>query len=256
SYLERRAMFHFFSPLYEERIRPIAASTAGIQLPGWNWDHLVFGPVTSKRVLAQLIETVGERPAGSALFAHLILPHNTYLYDARCETNPDFLKWVDRNRTVFWPFISNTPEDRAQRYVRYFEQLRCTYGMLDALFDAMRERGTLDRAMIFVHGDHGSRIALTDPLPQLADRLTKQDVIDGYSTLYAVRLPGAGSSVSTETRSIQDLFAEHALGEPPRAAFRRVYLVSLPKWRLQPLDIYANEFDLEREQGGQHASQR
>ncbi len=243
TYLENRLRYRELGPFYENRIQP-AASALGIKIPGWNWDPVNLGPVVSKMVFADMVGAVQRRPEGTAFFAHLILPHNAYLLDADCKPNKDFINWVFRNGSMLRPELSNTPASRARRYALYFEQIRCIYHLLDGLFSAMRADGSLDKATIFVHGDHGSRIAMYDPQLHFASLLTAQDIVDGYSTLYAVRMPGLAPSLSPEIRSIQDLFAEHALGESGRKESRHVFILPQIRRPLTLLSAHPLPFDL------------
>ncbi len=244
SYLERPLRYAVLAPLYEKSVRP-AIAAMGLESPTWNWDRLIFGPVATKQALAKLPEALSRRPQGRLFFAHLLLPHHTYMYGADCAVEPDIFEWQSRATALNYPETPNTSAERATRYRAYFRQMRCTYRLLDRLFAAMRSGGGFDRATIYIHGDHGSRIALKDPLPENADALAPQDLVDGYSTLFAVRGPNLAPLVSLETRSIQDLFAEHALEEPARKENRRVFLMPLVKNRLSPLFAPRLEFDVE-----------
>jgi hypothetical protein len=44
--------------------------------------------------------------------------------------------------------------------------------------------------VIIVHGDHGSRITIESPTAPNSDRLSAADLVDGFSTLFAVKRPG------------------------------------------------------------------
>ena len=45
-------------------------------------------------------------------------------------------------------------------------------------------------AVVILHGDHGSRLNLVEPLPQYEDQLRSRDYMDAFPTLLAVRRPG------------------------------------------------------------------
>ncbi|HSE76401.1 MAG TPA: hypothetical protein VLG66_00190 [Alphaproteobacteria bacterium] len=254
TYLENPLRYRTLGPFYENRVRP-AASTLGIELPEWNWGSINFGPIASKKALAEMFGAIKRRPEGTVFFAHFMLTHNAYLLAADCNPDKDFLNWMFRNDFIQHPMASNTSAGRARRYMRYFEQLRCTYRLLDDLFAEMRASGSIDNATIFVHGDHGSRIAMRDPTVHLAALLSARDIVDGYSTLYAVRMPGLAPSLSLETRSIQSLFAEHALGESDRNESRHVFVLPKVRRPLTPLFAHNKPFDLElKSDGGQSAA--
>src|SRR5690606_30572625 len=42
---------------------------------------------------------------------------------------------------------------------------------------------------VIVHGDHGSRIAALEPKAENVGRFSDDDLVSGYSTLFAVRAP-------------------------------------------------------------------
>jgi len=98
----------------------------------------------------------------------------------------------------------NTPESRAERYRLYFEQLACTREQLARLLDAIPAPLRED-AIILVHGDHGSRIALTDPVTAAEDRMQPSDYADSYSTLFAVRTPSIAGGSRTQPVAISCL---------------------------------------------------
>ena len=249
TYLEIPLRYDALGPLYESRVRP-AANALGIELPEWNWGSINFGPIAAKRAFADMVGAIKRRPEGRAFFAHLILPHNAYLLAAGCNPDGNFLNWVFRKESIRHPELSNTPTSRVRRYMHYFEQIRCTYRLLDGLFAEMRANGSFDSATIFVHGDHGSRIALHDPTFELAALLSARDIVDGYSTLYAVRMPGLAPSVSPEMRSIQSLFAEHALGHSDQNESRHVFVLPKVRRALTLLFAHPQPFDLESTIGG------
>jgi hypothetical protein len=60
---------------------------------------------------------------------------------------------------------------------------------LDELFTRMKHAGIFENSVIVIHGDHGSRIMKTEPTIENEQALTNQDIVDGYSTLFAVKYP-------------------------------------------------------------------
>jgi len=162
---------------------------AGRVLPAWEPQPVRVGPLTSMSVLRNLVAEVGKAGAGQYLLAHVLIPHSPYVYDADCGVLPS-RQWMDRVASDG----SNTAEERVARYRAYARQLQCTYSVLGAVLDAI-PFPLRDRAIVIVHGDHGSRITTTDPLSGRAARLVPSDYADSFSTLFAVRGPGlaAGS---------------------------------------------------------------
>jgi arylsulfatase A-like enzyme len=143
------------------------------------------------------------------------------------------------NRKLYHDFLDRVSSSRyrEEAYRRYFEQTTCLLGMLDDLFDAMRDRGIFDRATIIVHGDHGSRITIHDPVFENAERLSPRDLIDAYSALFAIRMPGVASGYDTQMRSVQDLFGEYILSLPPKELGNRIYLAPSERYGIRPYDM-------------------
>jgi arylsulfatase A-like enzyme len=119
-------------------------------------------------------------------FAHLLMPHGPYVFDAGCQLRPGALKWR-KNSPLYRK--ENTQSSRTLRYHLYFDQVRCTTRRLQELFERMKSAGLFADALIIVHGDHGSRIFRVAPRAKNKDKLARQDLLDGFSTLFAVRSP-------------------------------------------------------------------
>jgi hypothetical protein len=149
-------------------------------------------------------------PRGTVLLAHLLIPHHPYVALTECSIrlpNKNFL-WT--NRTLLDHSYSNTVESRKERYQQYLEQLECLYLRLNELFDRMRAAGIFDDSIIIIHGDHGSKIVLTDPTSENQHLLSKQDLADGFSTLFAVKLPGTLGGYDPSHLPLEQLFANFA----------------------------------------------
>jgi arylsulfatase A-like enzyme len=130
-------------------------------------------------VLEQLGDDVTQAPAGTMFFAHLMLPHYPYAYDANCRLRPSIRDWLR----------SFPGRERAGHYPPYLAQVACVHGMLDALFQRMRAAGLFDDAIIIVHGDHGSRLFAAQPKPSWTKDFKATAYIDAFSTLFAIKLP-------------------------------------------------------------------
>ena len=59
-----------------------------------------------------------------------------------------------------------------------------------------------------MHGDHGSRITVTDPRDENRDRLTAEDLVDGFSTLFAVKAPRHAPGYDRDMRSVTEIFEQ------------------------------------------------
>jgi arylsulfatase A-like enzyme len=81
---------------------------------------------------------------------------------------------------------------------------------LRGIFDAMRDAGIYQDALIVVHGDHGSRINLVEPTVNMIDRMADSDFLDAFSTLFAVKTPRIEPGYDRSVRSIQELVTSWA----------------------------------------------
>lgn len=193
-------------------------------LPSWPWEHPTTGVLTAVTIPDRLAEDLAAAPRGTALFAHLLLPHGAFIHDAACRPMTDLNKWVGEHNLDAPKPYNQTLASRVQRYLQYFDQVRCTHRQLAKLFDRMKELDVFEDATIIVHGDHGSRISRLIPWRAVADLLTSTDLIDSFSTLFAVRKPGWSRKGDQRQRSIQNLFGEIFLGREPSSASEGVFL--------------------------------
>lgn len=195
----------------------------GLELPGTGLWHGRLGPIAVLPTLERLADDLSRTSGGILYFAHLMIPHYPYAMRADCGIRTPISSWELR---VLHEGM-NTPESRRHRYAAYYDQIRCTLRKLAALFDAMKAAGTYEEAIILVHGDHGSRIALNDPTAENLSRLTPDDHIDNFSTLFAAKLPGLAPGIEAGSSPISailpDLFglsdAPSRLPAQPEAYF-------------------------------------
>ena len=179
----------------------------GPALPEWNFTWITPSPLVSMEAVSKFSERINSLKNGEAVFAHILLPHDPFVFDRQCRLL-DVSVWAMR-RGVPWQFnVGNTPEYWTLRYHAYLEQVRCIHAKLGEIFDVMRERGTYEGSTIIIHGDHGSLIS-THPVNAYNEKIvTERDLIANYSTLFAVKKAGLAPGVNMDQRSIQDLFAE------------------------------------------------
>ena len=171
--------------LYDIGTRPVVRDSAPRvrQRLGTTPYSTLAGAAMFNRLTADLAHA--ER--GQLFLAHVMLPHYPYMYDAECGLLPPE-KWLTRDDPSALD-VTNTPQGRALRYDRYVEQLRCTLRHVGELIDAIPASLRAD-AVVVIHGDHGSRIALLDPLESRHSELVASDFVDSYSTLFAIRSQG------------------------------------------------------------------
>ena len=176
----------------QERYRRIRQQSAGrIPLPAWNWEQNVPAPAGTMPMFDAVAADLANAQRGTFVFAHILMPHYPYVYDANCAQRPEH-EWLPRSdpdRVDVPHGIINVPEGRAARYAAYFQQVECTERKITGLLDAIPPR-LRDDAIVIVQGDHGSRITLLDPTTVSRRTLALSDYADSFSTMFAVRAPG------------------------------------------------------------------
>ena len=183
----------------------------GLNLPDWDRRSLTLSPLPSLRAMDHLGSRLESLKPGKAIFAHVLLPHDPYILDEECALKPDVRLWLPHESALWWYRVKSDPDRRLARYAEYYKQVLCLHKVVGELLDIIERRGLTDEAIVFIHGDHGSRISMLEAITGSEDLLTPRDIIDAVSTLYAVRGPNLDSGEIEGQRSIQALFAEHAL---------------------------------------------
>ena len=243
-YFNQRGLFELGRKSYV-RLKDAAAGI-GIGLPsGIVWDGRVT-PIASANAFDHFQKTILESDRGTAHFGHIDLPHGPYIMDANCNPTGTPFGWLS-HRPLHR--LENTSEGRQVRYEKYFDQVRCTLTRLDRLFTALKNTGKWQNSTIVIHGDHGSRIYETHVVGENQDSLTRADLLDGFSTLFAVRVRPAQHSdqhltpaSEPNTRRQADLNARRPVswllaealdvepGESDQVASPSIYLESRKGW--------------------------
>jgi len=196
---------------------------------GFNWPAWVYKPIAPRALVARdamsrLSDRAQELKAGQAVFAHILLPHDPYMFDPACGVAEDRGGWA-RRRSPLWEFnVGNSPDARARSYGAYLKQVRCVHTLLGVMFDKMRAAGAWDDTTVIIHGDHGSTIGLTEVHPLNAGRLRDRDIVDYFSTHFAIKIPGSPAGEVDVQQSIQSLFAERFLGRTGIKVHDGIYL--------------------------------
>jgi hypothetical protein len=185
-----------------------SASRYGWRWPDWWSNEQGLAPVRALTTLSAFGDQVAQSGPGQMFFAHLLLPHFPYVFDARCRVRKP-AEWEPAFDEEPWP--ANTIESRERRYLLYLEQVQCLYRKLGAIFEEWRRAGVLDRLKIIIHGDHGSRIYLHEPTAANRHRLLVSDYADAFSTLLAVKAPGYEPGYDLQWISIHDLLPRLAM---------------------------------------------
>lgn len=179
------------------------------------WTGLL-GPKISLPAFDALVRDVSKAKNGDMFFAHLFMPHYPYSLDAQCRMRrPLVSSWLEisNHHGREEPLIFNTEQSRRARYNLYIPQVRCVMTQLEKLFAVLKERGLYDKAIIVINGDHGSRIVLNKPLMENKAILKPQDFHDGFSSLFAVKMPGVAAGIDRTMMTVPQLMKRTAAGK-------------------------------------------
>lgn len=186
----------------------------GIPLPAWNWERGNSAPLATMPVFDRIAADLAGVRRGDFVFAHLLMPHYPYIYGPGCEPRPP-REWLTRSETSDAGHpggITNSPEARAERYARYFEQMDCVQRKVEQLLEAIPPPLQRD-AVVIIQGDHGSRISLVEALSATSARAVRSDYADQFSTLFAIRAPGVEPGYDRRVAPITCLLRSFALAD-------------------------------------------
>jgi hypothetical protein len=165
----------------------LARSTAFEPTRGARFPYAVETAAEIEAKLAAIAGLAGE-PGPRFVFAHLLVPHEPYIFEADC-----------RHREPYWPptdyVVDQAPIRRA-----YIAQIRCVNSMLLTLVDRILEASATE-PIILLQSDHGHGMMAVNPLvgEQLPlDRLDPVQVAERTSAFAAYRLPDGGGSAVYE----------------------------------------------------------
>lgn len=145
-----------------------------------------------------LLADVARARPGQAYFAHLLMPHHPYAYDASCRLLPE-AEWSTRRAALL---------SREQSYRAYVEQWRCAVSRIGELVRALEAARPERDFVVIVHGDHGSRVVPVDPDATNAEALPRQSFRDAYSALVAIRLPGQPAGYDREPATVGEILKQ------------------------------------------------
>ena len=226
---------------YRRGIRPVLGA-AGVRAPMLDWtaDH-VNAPVAD--VHDAVRRDMQEGTGGTVYFVHLLMPHYPYQYDAQCRPLERVRDRLDRGSPNAPRGVDNTPESRARRLELYGDQVRCLMRQMHGFLAELDSLGLYDRSAIIMQGDHGSRIVIRRPEGgEGVGTLTRQDLLDGFSALFAVKAPQIAPGADTTTAALGELLerlvaSRFASATPSRTDGRTpvVWIVNRPRSRMIPL---------------------
>ncbi|RPJ69679.1 MAG: hypothetical protein EHM24_17890 [Acidobacteria bacterium] len=185
----------------KNRYRAIRQHLAGVlPLPAWNWDLGIPTTASSMEMFEAVSEDLSKARAGTLVFAHILIPHSPYVYDGSCRPRPA-KEWMERGDWDIGGGVVNVREGRSARYAAYLQQVACGQRQLARLLDSIPAPLRRD-AVVIVQGDHGSRITMADPTTNARNAIGPSDVIDSYSTMFAVRSRWIPAGYDLEPASI------------------------------------------------------
>ena len=207
AHVNHSLVYHVAKNTVYKRVRRVFPDS-----PPMTWERGQTAPLNSMETLNRLRRDLSRGSAGDAYFAHLLLPHWPYVFDSECRIRqPGAWRW-DLDPAAYPS--SRLGGLRLEHYIQYFEQVRCLYAQIGALLQQLRDDGLLHRSIVMIHGDHGSRIT-----ERIEENWQRQDYIDMYSTLFALRAPGVEPGRDDTRRSLSQLFNEFWLGRSEVADF-------------------------------------
>jgi len=184
-----------------------------IPFPSSTWDRHKVTTLPYLFSFDDLWRNILSLPEGNAVLAHLLIPHYPYLTNSNCTIKTSINEWK-YSSLLFTPNhpylegVHNTNASRIAHYQEYLKQLQCVYVKLEELFEKMKTTGMFENSIIIIHGDHGSRIVEREPTIEKKEKLSKQDIVAAYSTLFAVKLPGRSGAYDPNPYPIEYLLQE------------------------------------------------
>lgn len=153
--------------------------------------------------MAERLSCCGER--GTYYFAHLLLPHFSYVFDAQCRTLP-IRRWRG-NEPRGADGIAELA-DRRELYRLHFGQATCASRDVFALAESLERRDAMSDTVILVHSDHGSRIVIRDYETTNPPGYGQSDAArDWRGSFIAVRIPGVEGRVIDTPVRLDKLYA-------------------------------------------------
>ncbi len=180
------------------------ARERGLERTDWPLRAGRLSTVSSRQMLPRVEAALAATQPGEITFAHLLLPHFPYAYDAGCALRPSPLEWRSY-KGVGLSGVHNDDASRAERYPLYLEQLACTEKLVSQMLGRLLALPHLRDATVIVHGDHGPRLNRLTPVAPNRAKLDARDYLDAFATHFAVRVPGLARGVDLRAAGIDAL---------------------------------------------------
>jgi hypothetical protein len=187
-------------------------------------------------VLEQVASEVRAATPGTALFAHVILPHSPFFFGPDCTVLPA-ASWMERGGTG--PRSDDSTWE-AERIDAYHDQVRCLHSRLERLLDELEDRP--EPVWVVLHGDHGSRVVRRQPIDQDPNDVAPFDLVHSFSAWFAVKAPHVARGYEPGPAPLEELLlatvVERRLpksGDVPTVFLERrqqvdMHAVVIPAW--------------------------
>lgn len=161
------------------------------------------GALSTARKLRETLETAPT--PGTAIFAHLLLPHRPFLLDSTCAIHSYPQKAMEND------FVPEVGESGWRETMRLGAgQILCAHRTLGALIDALDATVGREGSIVIVHGDHGGRLLRGPERDTRLSMLTAYDLNSIFPTMLAVRRPNVPAALHPEPIPVQDVVWELA----------------------------------------------
>lgn len=171
-----------------------------------------------------LIADLAQGRPGQAYVAHLLLPHYPYVARADCSLKPRS-EWLYRR----FGGTLRLREDAA------YEQTLCAARKVREAIAAIERSPAGRNYVVVLHGDHGSRLTVRDPLAGVTSPTLQRDIIAAHATLFAIKGPSVAPGYVATPARVDDLLAGFARGgfaaAPAPAEGDHVIFLEDGKWR-------------------------
>lgn len=199
----RYRTFHALRALYRKHSH--RAEALGLALPAWDWDGGLTASINAMAVWPRVLGAAQNLSSGDVLFAHLMVPHHPYVFDAQCRASPDLYRRLDMADESLPGPETNTTSGRKLRWRLYLAQTRCVESKIEQLMGVLQQTSEGKRATVVIHGDHGARITTLFPFLQFEERLSGEGLRDSYSTLFAWKREDSHPGIDRCPRSTREL---------------------------------------------------
>lgn len=158
-------------------------------------------PLSALNLITEINKQIVSIKPGQAYIFHLLMPHFPYMTNVNCSIKP-YAEWTSPNRHR----IKGAPPLALEKiYNDYWDQSACIHKKVMEAVDQIKQRSNL-APIIFVHGDHGSRISgtyddLSNPNPE------NIDMLETFLAVY-IKTEAEGGNEESGLQTLQPLFAD------------------------------------------------